>query len=178
MEKTSQALVKITSSEWLTKCETPNLAIESLRDFKTVDDSIAIRTPSLGAISREKGRKYALGYVKLWIIYFQGNLNIKNTMNEGMIELAAQMLFDTHPSCTLADIKIVFTDALMGHYGEFYEALSIPKIMGWFNDYFEERIIKCAEISYAQHLDLKEQRPFEWDEPVQKPNKLKHKKGK
>ena len=126
-------------------------AVKSLRDVKSIDDSIAARTPQMSLIKRVKGEKYVLGHLKLWIIYLQGNLNVKNKLTEDMIDLAAQTILDDFWWITISDIKTIVTDALMGRYGDFYESLSIPKLISWFDSYSKMKFARFSEGAMSDH---------------------------
>lgn len=144
-----------TLNGWLEKCETPKGIIEAFGDVKTMDDSISLRTPQMSLIKRERGKDYARGYFKLWIVYLQGNINIKTKLSDDMVDLAAQTLLDEFWYCTLSDAKVIFSDALMGRYGEFYESLSIPKIVSWFDSYFKIKFDKMEYSNASDHNYLK-----------------------
>jgi len=126
-------------------------AVKSLKAIKTIDDSIAAKTPQMSLIKREKGEKYTLGYLKLWLIYLQGNLNVKNKLSEDMIDLTAQTILDDFWWITLSDVKNIVTDALMGRYGEFYESLGIPKIISWFDSYSRMKFSRFTQESMSNH---------------------------
>ena len=125
-------------------CRTPKEAIKSLKSIKTVDDSIAFKTPQMSLIRKEKGEAYALGHLKLWLVYLQMSVNVKYKLTEDMIDLCAETILEEHWYASMGDIKIIVTDALKGRYGDFMHALSIPVVLSWFDEYFK---IKFSKVS-------------------------------
>ena len=126
-------------------------AIKSLKAIKCVDDSIAIKTPQMSLIRKEKGEEYVLDYLKMWLIYLQGNINIKNKLNDGMMDLCAETILEEHWYASMGDIKIIVTDALKGRYGEFYQSLSVPTILSWFDEYFKIKFSKISAGSQSEN---------------------------
>lgn len=127
----------------------------ALRDVRTLSDAIDSGTPALATIRKTNGDKYVSAYLKMWIIYFQSMLNVKNKLTEDMIDLLAENILSSYWYLTIADIKNVFVWALNGVYGEFYEAVSIPKVMKWFEDYTEKRFEVCEQRSINRHMEIK-----------------------
>ncbi|WP_157956099.1 hypothetical protein [Flavobacterium kingsejongi] len=78
------------------------------------------------------------------------------------------MIISDYPMLTVADITFIFKKAITGKYGEFYESLSIPKIMKWFADYFEERCEIAEMISQQEHSKSKEPLSAKWNNEVVK----------
>ena len=132
-------------------CRTPKEAIKSLKSIKTVDDSIAFKTPQMSLIRKEKGEAYALGHLKLWLVYLQMSVNVKYKLTEDMIDLCAETILEDFWYCSIADVKIIVTDALKGRYGEFYQSLSVPTILSWFDEYFKIKFSKVSSGSQSEN---------------------------
>lgn len=75
-------------------------------------------------------------------------------MTEDQIDLCAQEVITLYPSLKMSDLTYLFRRIIAGQYGEFYESLSIPKVLSFFRDYFEERCLAAAEDSRRQHDDF------------------------
>ena len=140
-----------TLDDWLVICKTPKQAIEHLRDVRTIEDSIMAKTPYMSSIRKQMGEKYALGHIKMWLIYLQANLNIKNKLDDDMVDLCAETILNDYWSISIGDMKIIVTNALKGHYGEFFESISIPKILSWVDSYISERLNKVAAQSQSEN---------------------------
>lgn len=160
----SRELVKTISGTSLPSCQSewlapPSKLYKSLTRIRNAGDALVSGAPTLGMIVREKGRDYAENYLKLWLIDVQASLNIKNKMNEGMIDFCAVAILDGFPSLNIADIKNVLYGAKIGSYGEFYESISTAKVMGWFREYFEQRLTEAEAMSMKDHDMIKKNPP-------------------
>ena len=76
-------------------------------------------------------------------------------MSEGNIDFIAMNVISDFGNLTFSDINLVFTRAKKGHYGELYESLNTAKVLGWFTQYYEERLETAAEISLLKHSQIK-----------------------
>ena len=141
--------------EWISRCNTPVKARKELEKVTTLDGAMKLMSPSLYTISKLKGEEAVLKYIKLWLVDLQGNLNLKVKMSEAMIDLASEAIFTQYGVLTIADLKNVVTEALMGSYGEFYESLSVPKVLSWFAEYFERRCEAFASNYQSDHAYFK-----------------------
>ena len=65
---------------------------------------------------------------------------------------------DYRSGLTIADLSLIFRNIQTGKYGELYGALNPPKILGWFSQYFSERMNICENNSNTQHSQRKESR--------------------
>jgi hypothetical protein len=152
----SNQLVKTTSNQSIQKYEAvfhlPDKACKELREIKTVQDALAVKTPSLARLRKEKGAEYVGGCLELWIVYLQEFLNLKTKMNERMILGLVEMVLDDFPQLTIADIKIIITRAKKGQYGELYESLSPHKVYKWFESYFNERCEEAERQFLSDHF--------------------------
>lgn len=152
----SQELVRITSKTSLPSCINEWLVPPSdisrvLSGVKTVCDALDSGAPTLGMIAREEGIEQTEAYLKLWIIDLQASLNIKNRMNEQMINFCSVTILNEFPSLNIADVKNVFYGAKTGLYGQLYETLSTQKIIEWFREYMQRRCDEAAARSYSEH---------------------------
>lgn len=141
--------------EWIRRCFDPYVTRKELAKVTSLEQAISLLSPTLYKISGIKSEKYTLAYVKMWIVDLQSNINVKNKMSESMINICAEAILTQYGHLTIADIKNVFTDALTGVYGDFYESLSTPKILSWFLDYSERRMDACAGVSQSEHYYYK-----------------------
>ena len=141
--------------EWIARCNTPVNTRKELARVTTLDGAMKLMSPSLYTISKRKGDKYVTAYIKMWLVDLQGNLNIKNKLSEEMINIASDTILTQYGVLTIADLKNVLTDALNGVYGEFYESLSVPKVLSWFAEYFERRCEAYASNYQSDHAYFK-----------------------
>jgi hypothetical protein len=105
-------------------------------------------------LQRDKGRDFALGLTMGWIMYLNDLLRLNKCMSEDQIELCAQEINDAYPALKMSDLAFLFRRIISGQYGEFYESLSIAKVLGFFREYFDERCLAAAEDSQRAHADF------------------------
>ncbi|WP_237421193.1 hypothetical protein [Flavobacterium sp. Sd200] len=95
--------------------------------------------PTLAAISREKGKEFSVGLTMGWLVYLNDILNLNKPMTEDQIELCAIEVIDTYGSLKMSDLTFLFRKIISGQFGEFYESLTIQKVLTFFRQYFDER---------------------------------------
>lgn len=117
--------------------------------IKTVADVFKLNTPTLGDMKRKYGKDRVLAYIELWLINLNDSSNVKNKMNDGQIMFCAQRIFETY-SLTIADLTLFFRNIKEGVYGQYYENLSMEKIMEWLGIYFDQRC-EMAQMQSGQN---------------------------
>lgn len=53
--------------------------------------------------------------------------------------MCAQMVLKDYKFLKIADVNLVSQMAIRGEFGQFYESISIPKVLEFFSDYFNLR---------------------------------------
>lgn len=129
---------------------------QSLKEVRTVQQAVQAGTPSLARIRRDLGEEKLHAYLRLHLVYLNQLLGLKRPLNETQIDAIADEIINTHRVLTVADIHLISKRAMTGHYGEFYESISMPKVLSWFTSYFEERCQGGATRSLDAHSQLKE----------------------
>ena len=128
--------------------------------LRIIDDAISSNAPTLGTFIRAKGREFTEQFVIGWLIYLNDILDLKKPMSADQIQLTAIEIVNTYFYLKLSDFTLLYKRIISGVYGEFYESLSIAKVLTFFRDYNEERINKCAENSERNHKDQKSNQEF------------------
>ena len=144
-----------TSSESLTIYAPKNLA-RSYRDVRSVAQALDTPSASLATLRCTFGVEKAEALLKLQLVYLNEMLNLKRPLGEAQIDEIATEVLASQPHLTMVDVHVIMRRAMRGHYGEFYESLSMPKVLRWFSDYFEERCLTAAERSRDAHAQVKE----------------------
>ena len=118
----------------------------------------ALDTPSESLISLKCrfGSEKAEALLKLQLVYLNEMLNLKRPLGEAQIDEIAAEVVAALPHLTVVDVHVIMHRAMRGHYGEFYESLTMPKVLRWFSDYFDERCLTAAERSRDAHAQVKE----------------------
>ncbi|WP_252810407.1 hypothetical protein [Flavobacterium sp. NRK1] len=124
--------------------------------------------PTLGTIQREKSRDFTIGLVMGWLVYLNDILNLNKPMTEDQIELCAIEVTDEYYSLKMSDLAFLFRKIIAGHYGEFYESLTISKMLTFFRDYFDERCQYAEQQAMRQHADFSGQDEFNYSRNFQR----------
>jgi len=106
-------------------------------------------------IVKDIGVGAAEGYIELWLINLNESLNLKRPMKETQISECSFLIVSEYLNITIADINIIFNNAKKGEYGEFFESLSMHKVLSWFREYFDERCNTSGEMVRENHEKLK-----------------------
>jgi hypothetical protein len=155
------------SQEKLLRVFNPKNCLKYSGKLKTLQDVInANDTPSLSKINKTNGEKFLKSFVMTWVLYLNESLNLKRPLNESQIEMVSDLIISDYGSLKITDITFIFKNAISGKYGEFYESLSIPKIMSWFSEHFEQRCEIAEMISNQQHNSYKTATIVKWDKKI------------
>jgi hypothetical protein len=123
---------------------------------KLTSISVAMNTtaPTLAAIHREKGKEFAIGLTMAWLVYLNDILNLNKPMTEDQIELCAIEVIDTYGSLKMSDLTYLFRKIINGQFGEFYESLTVQKVLTFFRQYFNDRCDLAELESQRRHADF------------------------
>ena len=122
----------------------------------SVTDAINSPSHSLGKIQREQSKKFTEGLVLVWLMYLNEILNLNKPMSEEQMKLAAVLICEEFYMLKMSDLTLLFKRIISGQYGEFYERLSIDKVLTFFRNYLEERFEIAIDQSSRNHRDVKQ----------------------
>ena len=131
----------------------PKNCLANLNKVATVDDAMNTSTPSIAFLQRAKGKEFSEGLITFWLIYLNNILNLNKPMSEDQITLCAKMIVEEYYMLKISDLTLIFKRIISGQYGEFYERLSIDKVMTFFRTYLDERFSQAADASLRNHED-------------------------
>ncbi|MUV03358.1 hypothetical protein GN157_06510 [Flavobacterium rakeshii] len=89
-------------------------------------------------------------------------------MTEDQIELCAIEVNETYYTLKISDLTFLFKKIISGSYGEFYESLTIPKVLSFFREYFEERCQLAEQQSLRTHNDDKSHSEFNYSKNIKR----------
>ncbi len=98
-------------------------------------------------------------------------------MTEDRIELCAIEIINEYYGLKMSDLTYLFRRIISGQYGEFYESLTISKVLTFFRDYFDERCHHAALQSMRRHADFASQDTFNYSQNLRRVWVGKSKKG-
>ena len=129
--------------------------MRALKNCKTVAKAINSGTPSLSSLVRTMGDKKVEAYIKIWLIDLNETLGLKTPLKEHQIDTIAFYIVDKYRNLNIADINLIFNIVKLGEYKGVYDRVTIPTVMGWFKQYFDDRCNTAAEQSYQNHVQHK-----------------------
>ena len=128
---------------------------------RTVENAINSKSVTVGTLQRARGRDFTEGLIMGWLAYLNDILNLNKPMTDDQIEMCAIEVVNDYYNLKFSDLTLLFKRIISGQYGEFYESLSIPKVLTFFRDYNEERLNISFEKNLKKHNDRKGGDPFE-----------------
>ena len=118
---------------------------------KTIEQALNSKAPSIASFQRQQGRQFTEGLITFWLLYLNNILNLNKPMSEEQINLCSNMVVEEFYMFKVSDLTLLFKRIISGQYGEFYERLSIDKILTFFRTYLEERFTLAGEASIRNH---------------------------
>ena len=130
----------------------PEAMSRRLAHIRSVEAALGVREqfPTLGALRREYGDYKAEAVVKLYLVDLSDLVNLKHPLSEKQIDRIAMEVVARYNTLTTADLHVIFSKAIAGDYGDFYESLDVVKVLKWFSNYFKERCATAAEMSQRE----------------------------
>ena len=122
----------------------------------SVTDAINSPSHSLGKIQREQSKKFTEGLVLVWLMYLNEILNLNKPMSEEQMKLASVLICEEFYMLKMSDLTLLFKRIISGQYGDFYERISINKVLTFFRNYLEERFEIAIDQSSRNHRDVKQ----------------------
>lgn len=150
----------------LLKVYNPSNCLKHSGQLRTIQDVFKTDTPSLSKIGKDNGPEFLSNFIKLWILFLNETLDLRRPLSESQIEMISQMIISDYSSLKIVDITFIFKNAISGKYGELYESLTIPKVLSWFSDYFDERCSIAEMITTQEHVSFTNPSTIKWDSKV------------
>ncbi|GEM55261.1 hypothetical protein B0A58_07340 [Flavobacterium branchiophilum NBRC 15030 = ATCC 35035] len=125
----------------------PENFIPKVKAIKTVKQALEQRTSSLAKIKKNVGTVRTEALIKVYLVRLNDLLDLKKPLSEEAINEIANILTTDYYSLTMTDIVFVLQQAVKGKYGEMFESLNIPKVIKWFEIYFNERCNTAEQMS-------------------------------
>lgn len=152
MKEDNHKLAIVTSNSSLT-IYSPDVYNRQLMEVRTVNDALALNNeqfPSLAALRRHHGSRKVETIIKLYLVELSELVNLKRPLTEGQIDAISMEVVSRYYMLTIPDVHVIFRKAKNGEFGELYESLDMPKVMGWFSNYFNDRCEAGANISQRE----------------------------
>lgn len=134
----------------------------------TIEQAMNAPAPTLGTFQREKSKDFAIGLTMAWLMYLNEILNLNKPLTEDQIELCAVEIVDSYYAFKMSDLTFLYKKIISGVYGEFYESLTISKVLTFFRQYFEERCAIAEMQSQRQHQDFASREEFNYSTNIKR----------
>jgi len=99
--------------------------------------------------------------------------NVKENMSTEQIEMFCEDFISEYKYESIADLKIMFKKARLGHYGKTYAYIDSSQVMEWFGQYLNDK----AEAREREHKRIKNLPPETLANMIQKDNHLENLKN-
>ena len=135
---------------------------------KTITEAMITESPTIGTFQREKGKGFTEGLIMMWLVYLNDLLNLNKPMTEDQIEMCATEITNEYYALKFSDLTLLYKRIISGSYGEFYESLSIPKVLSFFRQYFEERCDIAYDQSLRDHKNMASEDTFSFSKNIKR----------
>jgi Rad3-related DNA helicase len=125
----------------------PENFIPKIKKITTVKQALEQKTSSLAKIKNNVGVVRTEGLIKVYLVRLNELLDLKKPLSEASINEIASILITDYYTLSMTDIVFVLQQAMKGKYGEMFESLTIPKVIKWFETYFNDRCNTAEEMS-------------------------------
>ena len=128
----------------------PENFLPKVKAITTVKQALQQSTSSLAVIKRNVGVTRTEALIKVYLVRMNDLLDLKKPLSEDAINEIANILTTEYYNLNMTDVVFVIQQAIKGKYGEMFESLNIPKVIKWFEIYFNERCNTAEQMSYEE----------------------------
>ncbi len=156
-EQGTQALATITSEVSLrvyAPDRLPKIKQTTPRDVLVLMKQTPVS--SLRTFARQDETK-TVALIKLHLVNLNKMCDVRRPLTEAQIDVIADtMITDSLlAQMSMLDFMVVMRRAITGYYGEMFESLTPPKVLGWLNKYMDERMTEAATMSAQEAMSYK-----------------------
>lgn len=114
-----------------------------------------VRKHEVGTIRRfsadNKTRTAAM--IKSHLIKLNTTCDVRRPLREEQIEFIVEAVINDYAlaNLTMVDFMVVMRRAAMGQYGDMFESLTPPKVLGWLKKYADERAEEAGNMSREEN---------------------------
>lgn len=91
--------------------------------------------------------------IKSHLITLNGVCDVRRPLREEQIEFIVEAVMNDYAlaNLTMVDFMVVMRRAAMGQYGDMFESLTPPKVLGWLKKYADERAEEAGNMSREEN---------------------------
>jgi len=147
LEKTtSQEIVKISKSEFITKYDPARMVME-YRHVNSIAKAIEEDGDGLSLYVKQLGYDTVSAVIELHLLALNTSVNVGQPLSKFQIKEIAVELLATYYYLSPVEIGYIFRRIKRGDYGKLYGALNMPDLLGFFGAYAEERASHYINLS-------------------------------
>jgi hypothetical protein len=161
-------LISATLKSKLLVIYSPKNCLKHVSKLRTLEMAINADAPTLGTFKREQGIEFTEGLIMAWLMHLNNILNLNKPMSDEQIEMCAIDIVNEFYALKMSDLSFLFKRIYSGVYGEFYESISIPKVLSFFREYFNERCDFAEQQSIRNHNNVKSDDTFNYSKNVRR----------
>jgi len=139
-----------------------------VKDYSEIS---ALETPNLFLMKQELGEGTTIDILTLLILDAIKYFNVGKAMNPEQVKMTAELVAEEFNEVTVADLKLCFNKAKKGEYGILYDRIDGAIVIGWINQYCDNKIGWAVNRSLNGHYHVKDFESNKRDEQIEGINK-------
>lgn len=113
---------------------------QQFRDVNTLAKAVEAEPNSIAFYRKQSDARFIEGMVELYLYDLNQSVNVHEKLSGEQVEEIAQEIVTLHYQMSLVEIHFVIKEAKRGKYGAINYALNMPSVLGWFDQYAEQRV--------------------------------------
>lgn len=163
----SNEIVKIDKTQMLATF-TPKNVQTQLAKVKSCSDAIKSDKNGVSYYRKHIGQTEIETVVGALVSNFQKSINVNKELTGFQIDEIVNEILSSYYFLSIIEIAFIFKRAKLGRYKVNTFALSMPDVMGWFEQYTEERIKEFQKIQEQENRQRKTGKEIVFDEQTGK----------
>ena len=118
----------------------------------TMEQAMSNKYPTVASVRKYHDEQLALDAVVEIIAEAASLVNLGRNLKPNQIDFLAEEILREYYYLTLGDIRLMMKQGVTGKYGELYDRLDVQVVMGWLENYTEERANAAEGKSQQAHV--------------------------
>jgi len=131
-------LIKFEKQEFIERFNPTNM-LKEFRNVTSLPAAIEANARSMAHYKREIGEDPILALIELHLISLNESINVSNPLKTTQIIEISIEIMTSYYYMSMVEIGYIFRKAKRGEFGKFYNSISMPEVLSWFDKYAEER---------------------------------------
>jgi hypothetical protein len=128
----------------------------------SINDIFESQICTIGQFKRIIGETKARAVMCMILNDATDQFNVGKTMGVEQVARLADMILEDFGYFKIDDFKLAFKKAIKGEFGKSYDRIDAQIILGWLEEYQNQRMNQADEINYSSHASL---RSYERSQP-------------